>query len=536
MFAAQRAGTTVAGFGTATRGLISALRAAEQTPTGEQAQAFREMGVEIHDAEGNLRNLNDILMDIRPIFEDLRQQGLSTEASRLANVLFGARGGQGFINFLSTSREELDALIATAHEVGAVIPENELTNAERMTDILLGLENAAGSARAAIGNMITEEFGEDLERFTRWIVTNRQAIADWVKDVVQTVARIGRQLSDFLFGQEQLDEFGQRIGRTQGFIEKVVNVITPIAAAIQGIVDLIGGWENAILVIVGLFAAKLVLAVASVALGITQLGVGIAAMVASGAVGIGRLIGRFMGLTRAANTAAAATAVATGAGTVAAPAAGAGLGRFASGLLAGARMVGAPAVAAGIMLTPTPTNRGNNEFEVEEERSHLERQRFSDEQIDLLIRARGGAGLQELTEMPAAAGLTHQEISDLLRSADQFGTADRIDEEAIGAALGEHLGGALRDHIEPGADTIQDAADLMNEAARRDVSAAEALERAAADPPRGQVDVRIHVDADGNVRSRATASGGGVGTVITNDGIDTPAWALTRTLRLLPEN
>ena len=109
MFAAGQSGVSTNEFATSIRGLFQALRQARASPLGEQARAFREMGVEIEDAEGNLRDLDAILFDIMPIFEDLRREGLSTEAGVLSSVLFGARGGQAFLNFLSLSQQDLQA-------------------------------------------------------------------------------------------------------------------------------------------------------------------------------------------------------------------------------------------------------------------------------------------------------------------------------------------------------------------------------------------------------------------------------------------
>ena len=88
-------------------------------------------------------------------------------------------------------------LVRTAREVGAIIRETELNNAERMTDILGELGAAGRNVTSAIGALITEEFGEDLEKFARWLVDNRQQIAEWTRDVVVSVGRVGNQIADF---------------------------------------------------------------------------------------------------------------------------------------------------------------------------------------------------------------------------------------------------------------------------------------------------------------------------------------------------
>ena len=74
MFVAGQSGVTTNEFATSIRGLFQAIRQARASPTGEQAEAFRSMGVEIEDAEGRLRALDDILLDVMPVFEELRRR------------------------------------------------------------------------------------------------------------------------------------------------------------------------------------------------------------------------------------------------------------------------------------------------------------------------------------------------------------------------------------------------------------------------------------------------------------------------------
>ena len=271
------------------------------------------------------------------------------------------------------------------------------------------------------------------------------------------------------------------MGRTGGFIQQMMGVLTPIADGIQGIVDLIGGWENALLVILGLFAGKLILAVSGVVLGIAQLGAGIAGMATAG-LGAYRPADCPDDGPDAERSSGRSSNGECDRGTVAGAAGGTVLSRLGSGVLGASRFVAPPVAFLTTLLASSATNRGNDEFEAEQEREHLRREGYSPEQIDLFERARDGASLDELWSHPAATGLSHEQIAQLFRDAGHLGSATRVEQGAVGAALGEYAGGeVLRDAmgLEDGADAIQEAIDAMNEASRHQAGAADAWQRAA---------------------------------------------------------
>ena len=506
LFAAQQSGVETSQFAQSMRGLRQAIRQAIESPDGNVAEVFNRLGVSLHDANGNLRDQFDILQDLMPAFESMRDLGLDTEAGVTADTIFGSRGGQAFINFVSLSQESLQDLIDTAAEVGAIIPEDELTNAERMTDILGELSGASQNVTSAIGSLITAEFGDDLQKFSRWLVDNREQIAEWTRDVVVAVGRVGNQIADFLFGPEQFNIADSPLGRSGGFIEQMMSVLTPIANGIQGIVDLIGGWENALLVIAGLFAGKLLLAVWGVVSGIAQLGVGIGAMVTGAMLGLGRLIARFGALRTAAAGAAAATGAATGAGAGAGAAAGTGLLARLGGLAA---RVAPPVAAASVFFAQRDTSGQEADYDAfiaEQDRqaaflNDLRGQGLSEDQIAVALAAQGGFSREQVMTMPAAQDL------------------------GAGATI------SLFDRFGDGAETFEEAAATIREASRADAEASAMFRRAVENPPHGQIDVRVHVDGDGRVRSSVISQGDGVGDVRVNDGVDNPDWALPPAFR-----
>lgn len=100
--------------------------------TSESARAWEQLGINLHDAEGNLRSTGELYPEL------IRQlAGMENETRRnvIATQLLG-RGASELIPLLNLSSRELDQLTQRAHEMGAVMDEDAIAAAVEFNDKL----------------------------------------------------------------------------------------------------------------------------------------------------------------------------------------------------------------------------------------------------------------------------------------------------------------------------------------------------------------------------------------------------------------
>lgn len=122
-FAAEQSGASIEDVGAGLRFLSrNAVEAAEGGK--QQAQAFRNLGIALKDTSGNIRPVNDLLLDVADRFRNTRD---GAEKSAMAMELFG-RGGASLIPVLNEGREGIAAMGIELDKVGGIM-STELANA-----------------------------------------------------------------------------------------------------------------------------------------------------------------------------------------------------------------------------------------------------------------------------------------------------------------------------------------------------------------------------------------------------------------------
>lgn len=109
-----------------------------------QREAFDELGISLKDASGNMRTAGDIIPEIADALEKVpdpaRRAAVETE-------LFG-KAGQKLDTLLSGGSEAVNELRRAAHDLGIVLSEQEIQNADQTADKLAELQQVL-SARIA---------------------------------------------------------------------------------------------------------------------------------------------------------------------------------------------------------------------------------------------------------------------------------------------------------------------------------------------------------------------------------------------------
>lgn len=146
-FAAQLAGveqqTLDMGLQRFTRRVAEAARG-----TGEAKQALTDMGIALRDQHGNIRRSEDLLNDVAEAF---KRTADPAERLRLAFKLFDSEG-VAMVNMLVGGAEALEATRRHARDLGIVLEEDLVRNAEKARDQLdtLGKVVSANLTRAML--------------------------------------------------------------------------------------------------------------------------------------------------------------------------------------------------------------------------------------------------------------------------------------------------------------------------------------------------------------------------------------------------
>ena len=125
-------------------------RAAEAAKgTGEAKQALADMGIALKDQHGNIRRSEDLLNDVAEAFKNTRDPA---ERLRLAFKLFDSEG-VAMVNMLVEGGAALEATRQRARDLGIVLDEDLIRNAERAKDEMdtLGTVISANVTRALLG-------------------------------------------------------------------------------------------------------------------------------------------------------------------------------------------------------------------------------------------------------------------------------------------------------------------------------------------------------------------------------------------------
>lgn len=212
--------------------------------TGAGVEVFGLLGVSLTDAEGNLRNVEDLLFDVS---DEISRLGSQAERLELAQKL-GI--GEDLLLSIQDGSEALRRQREEAKELGFVIDTNAAKAAADFNDALLRSQKIVSGVANAIGTRLMKQITPMIEQFTKWFKANRQLLQ--------------QDIGGFLEG-------------LTGFITGVKNVVMRVIIVIDKLVQGMGGWKVAILAVIGVLtllnatALLIPLLVAALAAGIILL-------------------------------------------------------------------------------------------------------------------------------------------------------------------------------------------------------------------------------------------------------------------------
>lgn len=244
-----RGAANVAGVGAQelTGGLKSLGDTMEDALYGRNQQALvilNRLGIGIHrTASGSI--------DAARGFRDLSGSIAGIKNVQVQGVVARAFGLEALLPLLRQGPEAIAAYERKVASLGGVMSDRAVAGAEHFQMSLNYLGIATQGVRNAIGERLLPILEPLVERFTEWTAANRDLIATKVGEFVEGLAHWLNQLDFNKIGQE-VRAFGNKI---------------------DGMVDSIGGWQNAAVALVVIMNGSLIASVINLGLAVGRLSI-----------------------------------------------------------------------------------------------------------------------------------------------------------------------------------------------------------------------------------------------------------------------
>ena len=161
-----------------------------QDGTGEQAEAFAKLGVSITDANGELRDSEDVFNDV---IDALGKIPNETERDALAMEVLG-KSAQDLNPLIEAGADAMNDLRKEAHKVGAVLDQDTLDTLNEVQDGFDRLGGAWESLKRQLGAKLGAKILPDLEKlvglFQRLAETGDfEEFADGIGDMLDDIVK-----------------------------------------------------------------------------------------------------------------------------------------------------------------------------------------------------------------------------------------------------------------------------------------------------------------------------------------------------------
>lgn len=143
-------------------------------------QTFKDLGIQIKDSAGNLRQPNEIFEDVAEIFHNTKDGAAKTA---LAVELFGKSGAE-LIPMLNDGKSGLQAFYAEAERMGLVLSAEAIGKGDAFSDQLeqigqqvKGVKLQLGTALIPALSAATEKISKVIDKITKWVQENPELAA-----------------------------------------------------------------------------------------------------------------------------------------------------------------------------------------------------------------------------------------------------------------------------------------------------------------------------------------------------------------------
>ena len=115
--------------------------------TGSAADAFKALGVEVTDAEGNLRSNSDVFLEV---IDALGEMDNATERDATSMAIFGKKA-QDLNSLVAIGSKGIEGFAKEAHDMGYVLDNDALNSLGDVDDAMKRLQNTGTTLKNQIG-------------------------------------------------------------------------------------------------------------------------------------------------------------------------------------------------------------------------------------------------------------------------------------------------------------------------------------------------------------------------------------------------
>jgi len=193
----------------------------------EAKLAFERAGVSIYDANGKLKDSNQILLEASDMFKRMPEGIYKAD---LAMALFG-KSGADMVPLMEQGSDAIKQLQADAKRMGIIFDEDEGKRASAFTSSVTAAKSAIQGLAIAVGKQLHGPLTDITNSFTEFIIANRELIASKAAEFIE--------------------EFKNHLPQIKEFLLAAVEGIKNFVKATDNVSQSLGGWGNAIKLVTG---------------------------------------------------------------------------------------------------------------------------------------------------------------------------------------------------------------------------------------------------------------------------------------------
>lgn len=202
--------------------------------TGDAAEAFEKLGINVADGDGNLRDAREVFYEVVDALGGMEN---ATERDAAAMQIFG-RSAQELNPLISAGSETLEEYAAEAHEVGYVIDEEMLGSMLDTSDALDRIQKAAEGTKRRLVAAFAPTIANALERLTPSLVEMGESLTDLVGPAVDALADGIEWVTDQL---NRMDDASRETAGKVAMLAIALGPTVPILSNIANIAKVAGG-------------------------------------------------------------------------------------------------------------------------------------------------------------------------------------------------------------------------------------------------------------------------------------------------------
>lgn len=202
--------------------------------TGDAAEAFEKLGINVSDGDGNLRDAREVFYEVVDALGNMEN---ATERDAAAMQIFG-RSAQELNPLIAAGSETLEEYAAEAHEVGYVIDEEMLGSMLDTSDALDRIQKAAEGTKRRLVAAFAPTIANALERLTPSLVEMGESLTDLVGPAVDALSDGIKWVTDQL---NRMDDSTRETAGRVAMLALALGPTVPILSNIANIAKVAGG-------------------------------------------------------------------------------------------------------------------------------------------------------------------------------------------------------------------------------------------------------------------------------------------------------